>query len=123
MTTTAPSRLLGDPALAHYANRPPRSERRYRPYLLSEPEERIDAEKEVTGASAWCRLFSEQTAELRVRLGDEDLALDEAIARLSLEHEQDERGSVAEAVTETPPAGREDPRLHPQHDRQRACDR
>jgi oligoendopeptidase F len=92
--------LLGEPVLERYAN-VLRSERRYRPHLLSEPEERLDAEKEVTGAAAWSRLFNEQLSELRVRLGDEDLALDEAIARLSQEHEQDERRRVAEAVTQT----------------------
>jgi oligoendopeptidase F len=92
--------LLADAMLGRYAN-VLRSGRRYRPHLLSEPEERLDAEKDVTGASAWSRLFSEQISELRVRLGAEDLALDEAIARLSQEHEQGERRRVAEAVTET----------------------
>ena len=47
-------RLLADEALAHYAS-VLRSERRYRPYLLSEPEERISMEKNVTGGSAWGR--------------------------------------------------------------------
>ena len=41
-------RLLADPALEHYAA-VLRSERRYKPYQLTEPEERISAEKNVTG--------------------------------------------------------------------------
>ncbi|HWG56794.1 MAG TPA: M3 family oligoendopeptidase [Gaiellaceae bacterium] len=92
-------RLLGDDALAHYAS-VLRSERRYRPYLLSEPEERIAAEKSLTGASAWGRLFNELLSDLSVSLDGEQLSLDAALAKLSRETEQAERGRVAEAVTE-----------------------
>jgi oligoendopeptidase F len=42
--------------------------RRYREHLLSEPEEKILAEKSVTGASAWSRLFDELTSAIEVRL-------------------------------------------------------
>ena len=41
--------------------------RRYRPHLLSEPEERILTEKAVSGRSAWVRLFEEQTAAITGR--------------------------------------------------------
>ena len=92
-------RLLADDALAHYAS-VLRSERRYRPYLLSEPEERIAAEKSLTGASAWGRLFNELLSDLSVSLDGEQLSLDAALAKLSRETEQAERGRVAEAVTE-----------------------
>ena len=40
--------------------------RRYRPHLLSEPEEKILADKAVTGSSAWGRLFSELTSTIEV---------------------------------------------------------
>ena len=40
--------------------------RRYRPHLLSEPEERILTEKAVSGRNAWTRLFEEQTAAITV---------------------------------------------------------
>jgi oligoendopeptidase F len=96
----AAERVLGDPALERYAS-VLRSERRYKPYQLTEPEERISAEKAVTGVSAWDRLFDELLSDLRVSLDDEDLALDEALARLSRLTDQGERGRVAEAVTET----------------------
>ena len=42
-----------------------RTARRYRPYLLSEPEEKILAEKALTSRNAWGRLFEEQVAALR----------------------------------------------------------
>ena len=93
-------RLLADPALETYAS-VLRSDRRYKPYLLSEPEERISAEKSITGASAWSRFFNELLSELSVSLDGERLSLDEALSRLSRLTDQDERGRVAEAVTET----------------------
>jgi oligoendopeptidase F len=92
-------RLLADPALAHYAN-VLRSERRYKPYQLSEPEEKLSAEKNLTGAGAWSRLFNELLSDLRVDLDGEDLSLDETLARLSRLTDQGERAHVAEAVTE-----------------------
>ena len=64
--------LLADEGLdfcRHYL----RTQRRYRPHLLSEPEERLLTEKSVTGRSAWARLFTEQTSAIRVR-GDGDEA-------------------------------------------------
>ena len=93
-------RLLADPALERYAS-VLRSERRYKPYQLTEPEEKISAEKAVTGVSAWDRLFDELLSELRISLDGEDLALDEALARLSRLTDQDDRAQVAAAVTET----------------------
>ena len=48
-----------------------RTARRYRPHLLSEPEEKILAEKALTGRTAWTRLFEEQTRRSRSTLDDE----------------------------------------------------
>ncbi len=45
-----------------------RNVRRYRDHLLSEPEEKILAEKALTGASAWTRLFEELTSAIEVEL-------------------------------------------------------
>jgi len=77
-----------------------RAARRYRPYLLSEPEERILAEKALTSNSAWTRLFEEQTAALEVELPGEDapVALEVALSRL-FSPDRDERRGTAEAVT------------------------
>ena len=43
--------VLDAPELEHYANFL-RAQRRFRPHLLSEPEERISAEKSISGATA-----------------------------------------------------------------------
>src|SRR2546423_1031334 len=58
-----------------------RMERRYRPYLLSEPEEKILTEKQVSARAAWARLFAEQVSAIEVGEGGEPL--DSALARLS----------------------------------------
>ncbi|MBA3347961.1 MAG: M3 family oligoendopeptidase [Actinobacteria bacterium] len=92
-------RLLADPALEHYAS-VLRSERRYRPHLLSEAEEKISAEKAVTGSSAWGRLFNELLSDLQIDLDGEKVSVDQALSRLSRETEQSERGRVAAAVTD-----------------------
>ena len=78
-----------------------RSARRYRPHLLSEPEERILAEKALTSSSAWTRLFEEQTAAIEVQLpgADAPVALEIALSRL-FSPDRDERRTAAESVTE-----------------------
>jgi oligoendopeptidase F len=76
-----------------------RNARRYREHLLSEPEEKILAEKAVTGASAWSRLFDELTSAIEVRLPKETAALDVALSRLALP-DRELRRSTAQAVTE-----------------------
>jgi oligoendopeptidase F len=75
--------------------------RRYRPHLLSEPEERIMSEKAVSGRDAWTRLFSELTSSIsvEVRDADEPVALDVALSRL-MSNDREIRRSTAEAVTE-----------------------
>jgi len=77
-----------------------RTIRRYRPHLLSEPEEKIMSEKAVSGRDAWARLFAEQTSAIKVALpdGDEPVALDVALARL-MSPDREVRRSAAEAVT------------------------
>src|SRR5829696_2793642 len=90
--------LLADDRLAPYRHHLA-AERRYRPYLLSEPEERILTEKAVTGRSAWSRLFSELTSTLEVRLDGRPATLEEALARLA-SGDREVRRTTAEAVTE-----------------------
>ncbi|MEX2256739.1 MAG: M3 family oligoendopeptidase [Acidimicrobiia bacterium] len=74
------------------------SVRRYRPHLLSEPEERILNEKAVTGKSAWGRLFSELTSTITVDTSDGPVSLEEALSRLQ-SPDRDVRRSSAEAIT------------------------
>jgi oligoendopeptidase F len=90
-----------------------RNVRRYRDHLLSEPEEKILAEKALSGSSAWTRLFEELTSAIEVELPPADatgaegaagsregerVALDVALSRLSLA-DRDIRRTTAEAVT------------------------
>jgi oligoendopeptidase F len=74
------------------------SARRYRPHLLTEPEEKVLTEKHVTGSSAWSRLFDELTSAIVVDLPDGPTSLEQGLARLgSPDHEA--RKEAAEAVT------------------------
>ena len=75
-----------------------RSARRYRPHLLSEPEEKILAEKSISSHGAWSRLFGELVSSLRVDLDGEEQTLDMALARLQ-DPDRDARRSAAEAVS------------------------
>jgi oligoendopeptidase F len=59
--------------------------RRYRPHLLSEAEERLLAEKSVSGRGAWTRLFSEVTSAITVQLPAEAVEGDEEPGEASLE--------------------------------------
>src|SRR3954454_12879346 len=73
-----------------------RMERRYRPYLLSEPEEKILAEKQVSARAAWARLFAEHMSAIEV--GEAGEPLDAALARLS-SADRSLRESTARDVT------------------------
>jgi oligoendopeptidase F len=75
-----------------------RAARRYRPYLLSESEEKVLAEKSISSHSAWSRLFGELVAALRVTLEETEVPLDVALARLQ-SPDRDERRRSAEAVS------------------------
>jgi oligoendopeptidase F len=96
-----------------------RNVRRYREHLLSEPEEKILAEKSLTGASAWSRLFEELTSAIEVTLpgtggppsgasagadspagepSTERVALDVALSNL-MSPDRERRRTTAEAVT------------------------
>jgi oligoendopeptidase F len=75
-----------------------RSVRRYRPHLLSEPEEKVLAEKSISSQSAWGRLFGELVSALRVQLDDEELTLDVALSRLQWA-DREARRTAAEAVS------------------------
>jgi oligoendopeptidase F len=90
--------LLADAALDRWRHHL-RALRKFRPYLLTEPEERIVTEKTVSGASAWARLYEELLGALRVTFDGEELPLEPAMAKL-YEPERDTRRAAAEAITE-----------------------
>ena len=73
---------LADPALARY--RPYlRDLRVFRPHQLSDEAEKLLHEKEVTGRSAWSRLFDETVAGMRVTVRAEELTVSGALNKLS----------------------------------------
>ena len=78
-----------------------RTLRRYRPHQLSEPEERVLTEADVTGRSAFARLFTEQTSAVTVDLPDagDPVPLMEALSRLQ-DPDRERRKQAAGSVTE-----------------------
>ncbi len=92
--------LIADPAL-EFCRHHLELERRYKPHVLSDAEERIASEMSVTGRGAWSRLFDELTSAIRVDLDDEadPASLDVALARLH-DPDREVRKATAEAVTE-----------------------
>jgi oligoendopeptidase F len=91
--------LLANPDLGFAAHHL-RNVRRYRPHQLSEPEERVLTETNVTGGSAFQRLFTEQTSAVEVPLPDRDEpgSLEEGLSRLQ-DPDRERRRAAAEAVT------------------------
>lgn len=96
------ARLVADPALArrrHHLE----AMRRYRPHVLSEPEEKLLEETANTGRRAFARLFDELLGAMRFRLAhdgrSEELGEEELLAKL---HEPDRtlRKAAADALTE-----------------------
>ncbi|HUY58153.1 MAG TPA: M3 family oligoendopeptidase [Solirubrobacteraceae bacterium] len=92
--------LIGDDAVdlefcAHYL----RTARRYRPHLLTEPEEKVMSEKSIASSSAWARLFGEQLSVIRVNVDGAEQPLDLALSAL-LGPDAETRRLTAEAVTE-----------------------
>src|SRR5690606_32821908 len=93
---------LADPALArrrHLLS----TMRRYRPHLLSEPEEKILEELANTGARAWSRLFDETLAALRFRFEGPEGTVEkseEELLALLYEPDRELRRRAADALTD-----------------------
>jgi oligoendopeptidase F len=75
-----------------------RSARRYRPHLLSEPEERVMAEKSLAASASWARLFGELVSALRVDLDGETTSLEIALSNM-LSPDRELRARSAQAIT------------------------
>lgn len=90
---------LQDPALKKWA---PflRDVRVFRPHQLSDEVEQVLLEKSVTGAQAWCRLFDESMASMRVQIGEKSLTTGEALNRLS-SSDRNVREAAGHAVGKT----------------------
>src|SRR5580698_4771270 len=89
---------LADKELAHWQ---PwlRDLRVFRPHQLSDEVEKLLHEKEVTGHSAWNRLFDETMAGLRVPLRGEELTVSAALNKLS-DHDRGMREDAGRAIGE-----------------------
>ena len=90
-------RLTAEPALAHHRHHLEVATKGRR-HVLTEPEERILAEKTVTGRSAWTRLFDETLGAARFDVRGEALPLALASAKM---HDPDRslRKDAADAIT------------------------
>ena len=71
-----------------------RTARRYRPHLLTEPEEKVLAEKGQTSHAAWTRLFAEHMSELQVDGEPFELAMSKLLSP-----DRELRRTTAEAVS------------------------
>ncbi|MCS6843599.1 MAG: M3 family oligoendopeptidase [Caldilineales bacterium] len=89
---------LADPALARWRHWL-ETVRMFRPHLLSEPEERILAEKAVTGRNAWERFFDEAHSAARYTLDGQELTRDQVLNKLYAP-DRDLRRRAAAAITE-----------------------
>jgi oligoendopeptidase F len=92
-------RLVGSDELASCRHHL-RTLRRYRPHQLSEPEERVLTETDVTGRAAFKRLFTELVSALSVELpgAGEPVPLMEALSELQ-GSDRERRRAAAEGVT------------------------
>ena len=108
--------LLAGPTGLDFCRHHLRTARRYRPHLLSEPEEKILTEKALTARNAWGRLFEEQVAALEVKLEDgaEPVSLEVALSRLH-SPDREVRAHAAERVTAALEPGPAHARLRLQH--------
>ncbi|MGA2402643.1 MAG: M3 family oligoendopeptidase [Syntrophobacteraceae bacterium] len=85
--------VASDPALSKYRYHLSFL-RRYKPHLLSEPEERILAEKEPAGASAWGALFDKMLGQLK--LGRKKRTESEVLSELHSPEREVRRRAAAE---------------------------
>jgi len=92
------AKLGASPALARW--RPwLRDLRVFRPHQLSDELEKLLHEKEVTGRSAWNRLFDETVAAMRVTVAGEELTVSAALNKLS-DRDRHSRAAAAKGVSE-----------------------
>jgi len=89
--------LMEDEALAGYRHFL-ECERLLKDYTLSEPEEKVLAETQVTGSAAWMRYFTETMSRTRFMLRGEELTQEYVLAKL---HAQDRelRKEAADSFT------------------------
>src|SRR4029450_9445227 len=72
--------------------------RKFRPYVLTEPEEKILTEKSVSGFAAWDRLFDQLLDATKIDPDGAELGFEEAMSKL-YSPDRDLRRRASEAVT------------------------
>jgi oligoendopeptidase F len=75
-----------------------RTVRKFRPYILTEPEEKIVTEKAVSGFAAWDRLYDELLGAVKVDLDGTQIGFEEAMSKL-YSPDRDLRRRASEAVS------------------------
>ena len=90
-------KLIESPELASYRHYLEKA-RLYRPHVLSEPEERVLAEKSVTGRSAWERFFGETLSAATFELDGVKLPKEKVLSKLH-EPDRDLRRRASASVT------------------------
>lgn len=93
----AAQKVLDDPAIGKYRHML-EAERRYKPYQLSEVEEQLLVEKNVTGKNAWARFFTQLAGAARFEVDGRQLNQSQVIALL-YEADRDLRRKTADAIT------------------------
>ncbi|MBN1428639.1 MAG: M3 family oligoendopeptidase [Anaerolineae bacterium] len=97
ITDKQAKKLLADPSLSHYRHWLELT-RRYRPYLLSEPEEKLLAEKAVTGREAWERFFDEVHSAARYEFDGQQMTEQMVISKL-YDVDRDVRQRATESIS------------------------
>ncbi len=86
--------LINDPKLAFYRHYL-EAERRYRPHLLSEAEEKILTEKDVTGRAAWNRFFDETLGSARYEFGGQHVSQEHVLKQMYASDQETRRTAAA----------------------------
>ncbi len=93
------TQLLDDPAIGKYRHYL-EAERRFKPHILTEAEEKILVESSVNGRSAWVRFFTQLTGSLTCVVDGEEKLFTLALADIK-SADRELRRKTAAAITET----------------------
>ena len=90
--------LMNDPTLHEYRYHL-HAERRYKPHQLTEAEEQILLEKNVTGRSAWTRFFTQLTSGFRFDWDGDELNMSQLLTKL-YDNDRSIRERTAQMMTD-----------------------
>jgi oligoendopeptidase F len=93
----AAQKILDDPTTGKYRHHL-EAARRFKPYQLSEAEEKLLLDKAVTGRTAWGRFYDQLVASIRVPYEGEQVTLPEVAAKIE-DTDREVRRKAADAIT------------------------